>query len=118
MTDATEATVLASQGNTVHTFGAFVDYILEFAAGETEKTLSFTTEADNVNEGDGWLGVRIAPRARQPLQYRGRLWAGAGQGRRHTNREPDRAGRPHRLDAFCGRNDLGRADGRRVLFLL
>ena len=42
--------------------GAWVDYILEFAAGETEKTLTFTTEADNVNEGDGWLGVTIVQR--------------------------------------------------------
>ena len=67
MTDATEATVLASQGKTVHIYGAFVDYILEFAAGETEKTLSFTTEADNVNEGDGWLGVRIVPRLANPF---------------------------------------------------
>ena len=67
MTDATEATVLTSQGTTVHIYGAFVDYILEFAAGETEKTLSFTTEADNVNEGDGWLGVRIVPRLANPF---------------------------------------------------
>ena len=67
MTDATEATVLASQGNTVHIYGAFVDYILEFAAGETEKTLSFTTEADNVNEGDGWLGVTIVSRFGNPF---------------------------------------------------
>ena len=70
MTDATEATVLASQGKTVHIYGAFVDYILEFAAGETEKTLSFTTEADNVNEGDGWLGVRIVPRLANPFSIR------------------------------------------------
>ena len=70
MTDATEATVLASQGNTVHIYGASVDYILEFAAGETEKTLSFTTEADNVNEGDGWLGVRIVPRLANPFSIR------------------------------------------------
>ncbi len=31
--------------------------------GETEKTLSLTTEADNVNEGDGLLGVTIVQRA-------------------------------------------------------
>ena len=67
MTDATEATVLASQENTVRIYGASVDYILEFAAGEAEKTLSFTTEADNVNEGDGWLGVRIVQRVANPF---------------------------------------------------
>ena len=66
MTDATEATALTAdnadltQRLSVH--GAWVDYILEFAAGESEKTLSFTTEADNVNEGDGWLGVTIVQR--------------------------------------------------------
>ena len=70
MTDATEATVLTSEDRTVHIYGAFVDYILEFAAGETEKTLSFTTEADNVNEGDGWLGVRIVPRLANPFSIR------------------------------------------------
>ena len=75
MTDATETTVLTSQGKTVHIYGAFVDYILEFAAGETEKTLSFTTEADNVNEGDGWLGVRIVPRLANPFS----IGAGYGQ---------------------------------------
>ena len=67
MTDATEATVLTSEDRTVHIYGAFVDYILEFAAGETEKTLSFTTEADNVNEGDGWLGVTIVSRFGNPF---------------------------------------------------
>ena len=67
MTDATEATVLTSEDRTVHIYGAFVDYILEFAAGETEKTLSLTTEADNVNEGDGWLGVRIVQRVANPF---------------------------------------------------
>ena len=67
MTDATEATVLASQENTVRIYGASVDYILEFAAGEAEKTLSFTTEADDVNEGDGWLGVRIVQRVANPF---------------------------------------------------
>ena len=67
MTDATEATVLTSEDRTVHIYGAFVDYILEFAAGETEKTVSFTTEADNVNEGDGWLGVTIVPRLGNPF---------------------------------------------------
>ena len=66
MTDATEATALTadnadlSQRLSVH--GAWVDYILDFAAGESEKTLTFTTEADNVNEGDGWLGVTIVQR--------------------------------------------------------
>ena len=48
-------------------YGVWVDYILEFAAGETEKTLSFTTEADSVNEGDGWLGVRIVQRVANPF---------------------------------------------------
>ena len=66
MTDATEATALTAdnadltQRLSVH--GAWVDYIVDFAAGESEKTLSFTTEADNVNEGDGWLGVTIVQR--------------------------------------------------------
>ena len=32
-----------------------------------EKTLAFTTEADNVNEGDGWLGVRIVQRVANPF---------------------------------------------------
>ena len=67
MTDATEATVLTSQDNTVWIYGAAVDYILEFAADETEKTLSLTTEADSVNEGDGWLGVRIVQRVANPF---------------------------------------------------
>ena len=67
MTDATEATVLTSQDNTVQIYGAWVDYILEFAAGETEKTLTLTTEADSVNEGDGWLGVRIVQRVANPF---------------------------------------------------
>ena len=67
MTDATEATVLTSEDRTVHIYGAFVDYILEFAAGETEKPLSFTTEADNVNEGHGWLGVTIVSRFGNPF---------------------------------------------------
>ena len=75
MTDATEATVLTSEDRTVHIYGAFVDYILEFAPGETEKTLSLTTEADNVNEGDGWLGVRIVPRLANPFS----IGAGYGQ---------------------------------------
>ena len=75
MTDATEATVLTSEDRTVHIYGAFVDYILEFAAGETEKTLSFTTEADNVSEGDGWLGVTIVSRLANPFS----IGAGYGQ---------------------------------------
>ena len=44
-----------------------MDYILEFAVGETEKTLTFTTEADSVNEGDGWLGVTIVQRLGNPF---------------------------------------------------
>ena len=71
MTDATEAIALTadkadlSQRLSIH--GVWVDYILEFEAGETEKTLSFTTEADNVNEGDGWFGVTIVQRAGNPF---------------------------------------------------
>ena len=71
MTDATEAIALTadnadlSQRLSIH--GAWVDYILEFAVGESEKTLTFTTEADNVNEGDGWLGVTIVQRAGNPF---------------------------------------------------
>ena len=74
MTDATEATSLTadnadfSQRLSIH--GAWVDYILEFAAGETEKTLTFTTEADNVNEGDGWFGVTIVQRVAKPFSIR------------------------------------------------
>ena len=71
MTDATESIVLTS-GNEdpaerLTLYGASVDYILEFSPGETEKTLLFTTEADNVNEGDGWLGVRIVRRSANPF---------------------------------------------------
>ena len=66
MTDATEATALTADNadltERLSVHGAWVDYILDFAAGETEKTLTFTTEADNVNEGDGWLGVTIVQR--------------------------------------------------------
>ena len=71
MTDATDAIALtadnADLSQRLHIHGAWVDYILEFAAGEAEKTLSFTTEADNVNEGDGWLGVRIVQRVANPF---------------------------------------------------
>ena len=66
MTDATETTALTADNadltERLSVHGAWVDYILDFAAGESEKTLSFTTEADNVNEGDGWLGVTIVQR--------------------------------------------------------
>ena len=66
-----EATALTADNpdlsQRLHIHGAWVDYILEFAAGEAEKTLSFTTEADNVNEGDGWLGVTIVQRAGNPF---------------------------------------------------
>ena len=71
MTDATETIVLTSDNEdlskrlTIN--GAWVDYILEFAAGETEKTLPLTTEADSINEGDGWLGVTIAQRVANPF---------------------------------------------------
>ena len=71
MTDATEAIALtadnADLSQRLHIHGAWVDYILEFAAGETEKTLSLTTEADNVNEGDGLLGVTIVQRVGNPF---------------------------------------------------
>ena len=71
MTDATETIVLTSdnedQSKRLTINGAWVDYILEFAAGETEKTVSFTTEADSINEGDGWLGVRIVQRVANPF---------------------------------------------------
>ena len=67
MTDASEAIALTADNpdlsQRLHIHGAWVDYILEFEAGEAEKTLSFTTEADNVNEGDGWFGVTIVQRA-------------------------------------------------------
>ena len=63
MTEATETIVLTSdsedQEQRLTVNGASVDHILEFAAGEGEKTLSLTTEADTVNEGDGWLAVSI-----------------------------------------------------------
>ena len=71
MTDATETIVLTSdnedQSKRLTFNGAWVDSILEFAAGETEKTVSFTTEADSINEGDGWLGVRIVQRVANPF---------------------------------------------------
>ena len=71
MTDATETIVLTSdnedQSKRLTFNGAWVDYILEFAAGETEKTLPLTTEADSINEGDGWLGVRIVQRVANPF---------------------------------------------------
>ena len=71
MTDATDAIALtadnADHSQRLHIYGAWVDYILEFAAGETEKTLSLTTEADNVNEGDGLLGVTIVQRVGNPF---------------------------------------------------
>ena len=74
MTDATDAIALTADNDDrsqrLHIYGAWVDYILEFAAGETEKTLSLTTEADSVNEGDGWLGVTIVPRLANPFSIR------------------------------------------------
>ena len=70
MTDATETIVLTSdnedQSKRLTINGAWVDYILEFAAGETEKTLPLTTEADSINEGDGWLAVSILQRTGVP----------------------------------------------------
>ena len=70
MTDATETIVTTSdnedQSKRLTINGAWVDYILEFAAGETEKTLPLTTEADSINEGDGWLAVSILQRTGVP----------------------------------------------------
>ena len=70
MTDATETIVLTSdnedQSKRLTINGAWVDYILEFAAGETEKTLPLTTQADSINEGDGWLAVSILQRTGVP----------------------------------------------------
>ena len=85
MTDATEAIVLTSdnedQTQRLTINGAWVDYILEFAAGETEKTLSLTTEADSVNEGDGWLAVSILQRTGIPYTI--------GTGRAQTHVKDD-----------------------------
>ena len=71
MTDATETIVLTSdnedQSKRLTINGAWVDSILEFAAGETEKTLPLTTEADSINEGDGWLRVTIVQRVANPF---------------------------------------------------
>ena len=70
MTDATKAIALTSdnedRSRRLFLHGTWVDYILEFAAGETEKVLSLTTEADSVNEGDGWLAVSILQRTSVP----------------------------------------------------
>ena len=70
MTEATKAIALTSdnedQSRRLFLHGTWVDYILEFAAGETEKVLSLTTEADSVNEGDGWLAVSILQRTSVP----------------------------------------------------
>ena len=70
MTDATKAIALTSdnedQSQRLFLHGTWVDYILEFAAGETERVLSLTTEADSVNEGDGWLAVSILQRTSVP----------------------------------------------------
>ena len=70
MTDATETIVLTSdnedQSKRLTINGAWVDYILEFAAGEAEKTLPLATEADSINEGDGWLAVSILQRTGVP----------------------------------------------------
>ena len=82
MTDATETIVLTSDNEDLSErlsiYGASVDYILAFAAGETEKTLSLTTEADSVNEGDGWLAVSILQRAGVPYGI------GTGRARVHV----------------------------------
>ena len=51
---------------------------MEFAAGETEKELSLTTEADGVNEGDGWLAVSILQRTGAPYVI------GAGRAQVHV----------------------------------
>ena len=55
MTDQTEAIVLTSLNS-----DSVVDTTVVFADGESEATLVLTTEADNKNEGDGQLTVRIA----------------------------------------------------------
>ena len=54
MTDATEAIVLYSEQP-----GVVYDQRVDFEVGETEKLLNYTTEADNINEGDGLLTVTI-----------------------------------------------------------
>ena len=54
MTDATEAIVLHSEQP-----GVIYDQRVDFEVGETEKLLTYTTEADNINEGDGLLTVTI-----------------------------------------------------------
>ena len=56
MTPETEAIVLASVEQ-----GVVVDQNVTFEPGETEKTLTYTTQADNVVEGDGLISVRIFP---------------------------------------------------------
>ena len=70
MTVATEAIVLTSESEDpsvqLALYGTRVDYIMEFAAGETQKELSLTTEADSRNEGDGWLAVSILEADRAP----------------------------------------------------
>ena len=82
MTDATETIVLTSdnedQSKRLTINGAWVDYILEFAAGETEKTLPLTTEADSINEGDGWLAVSILQQTGIPYSI------GTGRARVHV----------------------------------
>ena len=82
MTAATETIVLTSdnpdRSQRLSIYGASVDYILELAAGETEKTLSLTTEADSVNEGDGWLAVSILQRNSAPYRI------GTGRARVHV----------------------------------
>ena len=74
MTDATEAIVLTSDredpSERLSLYGTWVDYVLEFAEGETEKTFSLTTEGDGVNEGDGWLAVSVLNRATAPYTVR------------------------------------------------
>ena len=70
MTEATEAIALRSDhedlSERLFLHGAWVDAIVEFAAGETEKAFSLTTEADSVNEGDGWLAVSVLERNSAP----------------------------------------------------
>ena len=57
MTPETEAIVLNSERPL-----QLVDTHVAFGEGETEATLTLTTQQDNTNEGDGRLGVHLAQR--------------------------------------------------------
>ena len=64
MTPETEAIVLNSE-----TPGQVVDARVVFEAGETEAELRLTTQGDNKNEGDGYLGVRIFLNPRASFRF-------------------------------------------------